>query len=730
MRTASLVSVAVVSSIASIAPASAAKVQNEVGTTARRAVDARFPLARGLDFVAKETPRDDGSVIVALDQVAFGFPVEGRGARVLVDRAGVVRMVFASVETIAPRRALLDAEAAARVAGPFVAEGARLVHLPRPGGARLAWVVEGAVAPSLPSRPVAYVDAESGVLLFRGDRALSAGRVRGFATSPATSELSTFTLDLPTGATDLSTAAWSARSCVDRQAIRTVTSLGPPIDMHLCSIEPAAKPDASSDFLYPRPESDRAVDDPLAETAAAVHLQRAFAVLSAAGIGDLRERSRPITVVVNARNPPAWSRGPVGALACRECPLELLDNAFFSPAPRGFGGALYGLAGDAIFLGQGAEIDYAYDGDVVVHELGHALVASTARLGVRPRVDALGAHVAPGAMNEAIADVLAAIVHGDPRIGEYAGGDRPIRDLETDARCPSAFANEVHRDSLPFSTAIWAARAGAADRARFDRGILLGLAMLPNGEDASFEDLASVLVASVEVEAGEAAAAALRSAFDARVVGCTRVRDLPAESPNAAGFFAYGEARAPSDDDGIVPPGLQFRRSLPEGTTAIEVRFRARTVPPYPAWIGGEPFEPVLLVQFDRPIRWETTGSFRGDQAVARDLGGDPVPSAIVDVPPGAREVYVAVGARGTGDGLYTGLEVLPRSRPVASDAGVDAQADAPPATDDTDPSEALDPLTGRACACAIVGANVRASGIFAIPIVVAIVIGRRRRRR
>ena len=93
---------------------------------------------------------------------------------------------------------------------------------------------------------------------------------------------------------------------------------------------------------------------------------------------------KPLKVVSNLQIPAGASSGNFAAAGDPEKPLEPFQNAFFSPAGGGLGQLfqqLYGFDKGALWFGQGPTRDYAYDGDVVYHELGHAVVDNSLKLG-------------------------------------------------------------------------------------------------------------------------------------------------------------------------------------------------------------------------------------------------------------------------------------------------------------------------------------------------------------
>ena len=95
------------------------------------------------------------------------------------------------------------------------------------------------------------------------------------------------------------------------------------------------------------------------------------------------------------------------------------DNAFFMG-----GGSFTDILGyddGGLFMGQGSNGDFAYDGDVLYHELGHAIVAQVGALQSGNLLDSTGVNSSPGALNEGYADYFSSAITGDPVVGGYIG---------------------------------------------------------------------------------------------------------------------------------------------------------------------------------------------------------------------------------------------------------------------------------------------------------------------
>jgi len=699
--------------------------------TARSAIATQFPWSAALRLdLERVDRRPDGSRVIRFSQTVSGIAVVDHGARALVEADGTVTIASAMLDDRPPVTTTFSidattaaATAARRTGFAFDPARARLVLVSRPDGLHTTWRLHGTVSFELPMRPLAHVDATTGALTLMVDKTRRAKQLRAWPQNPfKTPTLGTFTLAaLADGATTLDTTTVVARSCIDKSTVKKISAYDIPRDMHVCDVVSAAVADSSGDFLYSRPPKDTAIDDPLSETSLAYHTDKGLRFFADLGLTTLRKEASPIHVIANIRFPPGFNSPSPSSLACATCALEPLDNAFFAPAGES-DGELFGEKGDALYFGQGTKFDYAYDGDVVYHELTHGVVESTAKLVQKLHVDAQGAVDAAPAMNEALADYFSSALTGDGDVGEYASGGAGIRSLTDFETCPDRLVNEPHIDSVPFSGALWSVRTSldSATQKSFDRGVLLALQVLPSG-DVGFEELASAIVTGVTKEAGAGPAKDLTAAFAKRGLSpCTRVHDvgLGAKSPWSA-YLSYGATSADATfADSVVPGMLQFKKTLPAGTTSILVSFEGRDLPSSPRWIAKPAWSPVLLVKFGGPIVWKQTGTtWTADYSTSRALTpGDEFWNESFPVPPGSTEVHLVIGAKGDGDGYYDNITIEPTVKPVTPDAGpldsgkpdarpdTGAIADAGTDASSGDADVELDPVNGRACGCATIG--------------------------
>jgi hypothetical protein len=371
-------------------------------------------------------------------------------------------------------------------------------------------------------------------------------------------------LGLPDGAGRLATAAVEVLNCPDAGRC---SEIYPGTFYHACQPTALAAPDADGNFLYPF-AGDTAPEDELPEVMAFYQVDKALAAAAALGLDGLAE---PLEVVVNVRQYDAGSLADCADGSYDgDAPLEPIDTAWFTTDGQGIG---VDRTGFTLVLPQGHAVDLALDGDVVHHELGHAVMASLAPGLPRTLLDAYGTDPSPGGLHEGFADLFALMVSGDPVIGEYAGSGvddgSPLRDLGDDARCPDDVTGEAHADSRPFTSAVWAAREAVArsdeERARaFDRAVMSAWIRL--GDRAGYQRAASLIAEEVETALGADAGDSARAIFaEHGMDGCGgRVRDAAAGVP-----LALLPSVADPERGGTAPAIFQLRLELDRPATDI-----------------------------------------------------------------------------------------------------------------------------------------------------------------
>ncbi|MGH1340685.1 MAG: hypothetical protein ACRBN8_03975 [Nannocystales bacterium] len=464
------------------------------------------------------------------------------------------------------------------------AEGYRAIaahaeHRPSDGSVR--WRVDVGFDPATGRRPLVWVDDVSGVLLVGPDqvRGVSAA---AFARNPVLDDTATVFelvgIDDPAGG--LADGVFDVRQCADPGAAGA------------CVLDPVT-PTEADDFVFaaPRSDADHArVDDRFSAASIAVHAQRysAFA----------EEHGLPM--------PPCIDAGAPGVLVANY---------------RGFTGgpsirvANAGYTGDCSFLaffGQGPAADWGYDADVVAHELAHGTIA--ARLGegrvlglARRRAE--GVVEDAGAIGEALADFVAAVLTGDPGHAEYVraydGG--AARNADNALRCPSDLVGQIHADSEPLTAALWEAHAVVGDA--LVGPVMDAVAMLE--EDATFEEAADAMLMMTEAALGAEARAALETGLLAHgLLDCERISTWQ-ELRGPLGLWPRFGARGRFEP--MRPPPMQIRVDVPADAVSMTVRYSLSVVPD-PGWAPVGDLH--VLVQAQTPVEFSYVVDDEGATAV------------------------------------------------------------------------------------------------------------------
>jgi hypothetical protein len=298
---------------------------------------------------------------------------------------------------------------------------------------------------------------------------------------------------------------------------------------------------------------------------------------------------------------------------------------------------------------QGTITDWAYDGEVVYHEMVHALMHTTTPLGWWTP-DSLGIDPAPGGLHEGFSDYLAGAVTGNAEMNLYAGdegdGPKPLLNLDQVKRCGDVLSGEEHDESVPWSTALWAIRKSlrsGAKRDMFNRAVmrtLMGLGQFDGFERARELVLAELEIASEEFideqGLGASEASALRDIvakapekFDARELpDCNRrVKELvPGDvkdgvylrGPIALGFDRF--------EGQLVPAPIQFELTIPRDTHAIMISIDESFAYSEEIKAPGMPELPemqVLLKAGTEPLEWTwnlPTGTSDAELTAAVDI--------------------------------------------------------------------------------------------------------------
>lgn len=554
--------------------------------------------------------RGDVRVIETRRIAPTGLPIAGTSRRLMLGDTMLRTTPDAEVLATAwpqPSRSEIEIRALAEAAG-YVVRAVRAEH--RPADGRIRWSLDVAFDPASGSRPLLWVDDRSGSVLVGPDQVRSVAAA-AYARNPILDpEPDVFELEdiaLPVEA--LRTSLFDVRQCED------------PGTLAACVLAPVA-PTEDGDFVFaaPQTEEDHADGTDLFSAASlAVHAQGffTFAATHDLPIPDCITDDTPGTLVANYRGFTGETVIPV--------------------ANAGYTGDCSILA----FFGQGPAADWGYDADVVVHELAHGTIAAQMGEGrvlglARRRSDAVVTDA--GAINESIADFVAAVVTGDSGHGEYVraydGGF--MRDADNARRCPEDLLGQIHYDSEPLTGALWQAHAELGDD--LVEPVIDAVAMLE--QDATYEEASQAMLVLTEASMGPAARATLSDALeDHNLIDCERVaaiedvrgplRLLPRYGPG--GYY-----------DPMRPGAMQLRVDVPDDVGSMTVTYSVAVIPE-PGW---DPVGDVhVLVQAGEPVVF----SYEVDEEDRTTVVADPdlhVPSVndgtfTIDVAPGA-PVYLA----------------------------------------------------------------------------------------
>lgn len=681
--------------------------------------------------------------VVRFRQLHQGVPVLDAVVTVRLDQAGRVKRVLSSLVPLReidtkPRitgRAALDvARQNVPVVVPVQPSGtARLVVVPADGG-RLAWEI--GVAPVVPTSAwEVLVDASTGEVLSKRDRARHAGEASVFAGGQAafdargpdgsmsaesltTVALSSLTSTAP-GAPLISSVVEAYNCCPTKDCDGTspprrvsgsfpvAPGMNVPYSMPMCEERQRAVADDDGNFKYVPAKEPNGFGTPLGAACDGDEFAEVMAYHYAQSMLDymrgldpafeLGADARPLRVTANFLLPDMSEANNLdwadimngGSVNIQK--LMRFDNAMYLPKASAQQIGIPGFTRDkdSVMLFQGTRVDFAYDPDVISHEVGHGIVAYTAGL-TDFSADAQGILDAPGAMNEGFADYWAAVRAGDPKIGEYVGdlvgqGEGSLRDLENGFSCPSIIINEVHQDSQHFSAALWAARKQVATtdagRLDFDKAVLAAMYVLtPN---ATFDEAAAVIAGEVEDAFDAQARTDVEAAFVARkVTGCERVVDLTAAKA------VEGIYLAPRDNARgwrpFAPGPLQFRLSPPRGTTKMTLTVQGGAGGGFGGMpgTGGGSSNPNLraLLKEGSPVSFTYGATVQSDATLNADFksAGD-LGEAVIEFDGGCGDstFFLALGNTGTGQWSLEELSVQYKTDAAAYEACSQSDADA-----------------------------------------------------
>ncbi len=465
--------------------------------------------------------------------------------------------------------------------------------------------------------PVLVVDAVRGTILYVEDDATNfAGPPDENATAAAAYLLDPLLNDAPTkvelpdrSARDLIGPHLRVHQCIDRGGTYTTNSSLGEVQLRLCDPRIMERSRASGWLFSPDPYP---ADPPRSQDAFAGpnllwHAEAVIAYFAQLGLDTSMHPPewRQLNGYVNYRTTDLWDES---TMSDPEAALRTYDNAYFRRGREASDGSP--IRPDLVF-GQGSVGDFAYDSDVITHELGHYVVWTHNGPSSGLYVDE-GSTAEPGALNEGLADYFAAARMEDPIIGLYSGDSlgRPyIRTLEGDAACPASIYGQVHADSQPFSQGLWAFRQSIdeAQRPTLDRAVLTAIDAI--GTSGGFPLAAEAMRAEVALALGDVAADALSDEWDQRSFpACDPIVDV--EEGVAARSYTLVPAFWSDSYEGAIPGYIQFRIPA-EGPVTLNVSLIQAKSNEVDLWGTNTPQPVVLRARDQGPITY--TPYFRSE---------------------------------------------------------------------------------------------------------------------
>ncbi|MEX1364375.1 MAG: M36 family metallopeptidase [Nannocystaceae bacterium] len=633
-----------------------------------------------------------------------GVPVRGAYETVRTGPDGSVEVLSARYPDAPPQLSPSDARiepaqvpgliAAARgMADEVELEGPpQLVYILVLGQPVLAWESQMRLrlVPE-PSRPTVWVSAATGRVLREQEQVLSS-RARVFAQNPSVTpepvDIELLDIDVDEAGHPLVGTRLQAFNCVGEPT----EEVSPWWNEEECWPLQTVFSDEAGDYYVPTPnvvlvEDNVALSDPYAELSMYAHGEIFLEAMRDRGIEQFQ--CELASMLANVHTYPADSLDP-----------SPLNNAYYTNQcdPE---------RGPTMLFGQGSEVDFGYDADVIYHELGHGMVALLAPEGLggrRLRHD--GAFVDSGGINEALADYFSVMITDDPHLADYVGrfwssSSSPyIRDADNERQCPDDTIGQVHNDGEPFMAALWAVRKrlDEAGKGSLDQAVIEALMRMPR--DATLEEASQLVVEAAERQAladglTEDEVDLVRRAFDARgLLDCPRVITDPERVRDGRTMYLR------RFDDAVYPfyPGpMQLRYEVPPGADDMVVRFVLRPRG------SSEPVEArVLVKRGDEMIDWqfqlvavddpppepppageEPTDPVRELTLVTGDWDTELAPVQLIE-----DEYEARLGGLEPGEVLHVTLVDLARTEAVASNVRIHASVELPDDGDGQDEDE------------------------------------------
>jgi hypothetical protein len=519
-----------------------------------------------------------------------GVMVHGAELTVTFDRDGRLVMIHAGAQVPMAKGAFKLPAAYALEREPGATEATR-AWVRSDGVLRPAWVVTR----KLPEGPTVWVsvDAETGKVL---ERRRIAWTVDGlvFDISAVRSQAALCTQQPDAGYTPCATP--STRTLGNLAAGATSLS-GPRVVARNCQGQqggtgclPRASP-TSGNFVY-APDLTTSNMDRFGEVMAYYQADRFSAWL-------------------DSLSPPFQTAGGLGV-------VDVFTNV------GGYEGGFFEQSGPfnrfGVRLGQGPLADWAYDADVLWHELGHGLVERTSQFGFYSR-DSQGLFGDSGSLNEGSADCVSLAFKGSPQLGENAGSrlledgqtTAPyLRTIETKRMCQISSVDgttlarggrvgEIHADGVIWGSFFWELRQRLASVST--TGLCVNCNAAEIALTRSLESLGSSASFNDATLAVQQVMASVFGAQAAQLVGCMNCEwDMPACADRTREVFPNETHEALLIDsgsgsyNGVTPLTFQYALAVPANTTVNFNRFLI------------ESGTLTILARFNSKVSWTSAG--------------------------------------------------------------------------------------------------------------------------
>lgn len=472
---------------------------------------------------------------IKLHRVAWsykGIPVEGKYT-VLKEKNGKIFKMINSMRNVnIDTTPSITANAAAKIVsvnnhGKILSDPdfiSKLVIIGHAGEFRLAYKIRFRPSSPLDGR-FYYVDAHNGKSLGGGNFVMKAteNTAKVFETNPLRNE-EPIEVELPWVSDD---TGGKLTAELDDAGVRKIVAtncldLGEKMDYYgsqypICTPTQTANKEENGNFIYEDWTDGVAfkndADDVYSEVAVYYHMSKIYSYILGLGIKGFTH--------LDAHNV-GTSNNPIIGVGNFQMPqsttvLAPMDNAFYSPHDPYFAEMFFKnfeYQGDIVVLGQGSKADFAYDGDVIYHEFGHATVESVAKLGFAAFADKYGYSNETIGLNEGMADTFSFIIAGDSCLGEYVseaygagyGNEKEgefycLRTADNENLVNEDFIGESHHDGLPAVSAHWAMYQKVLEKGRtkddFAKFFMESL-MSVTFSDLDFKGWADVLLDTVE----------------------------------------------------------------------------------------------------------------------------------------------------------------------------------------------------------------------------------------